>query len=146
MRITTRVAQVLSGEDPYSFNPSTASHRIGVFFVPQTWFHDRKTDGTWPMPKKLIKGSKCLRSTSRWDHLASSDPTIPAVCRWAKCLGCCRSDMEDGEWWGQTAKRVERILARLGPRVVNCTLLMGQPSKIYQHLAFGNAVKASILF
>lgn len=72
------------------------------FFVPWTWFHDRKTDGTWPMPKKLIKGSKCLRSTSRWDHLASW--RSPAVCRWAKCLGCCRSDMEDGERWGQNGK------------------------------------------
>ena len=93
---------VLSGEDPCSFNPSHDAHRIGVFFCSRTWFHDRKTDGTWPMPKKLIKGSKCLRSTSRWDHLASW--RSPAVCRWAKCLGCCRSDMEDGERWGQNGK------------------------------------------
>lgn len=114
------------------------------FFVPRTWFHDLKTDGTWPMPKKLVlKGAHFSGFSSRWDHLASR--RSPAVCRWAKCLGCCRSDMEDGERWGQTAKRVERILARICPRVVNWTLLMGQPSQIYRHLVCGNAVKASIV-
>ena len=111
---------VLSGEDPCSFS---------AFFVPRTWFHDRKTDGTWPMPKKLIKGSKCLRSTSRWDHLASWRSRLFAGERNALDAAEVIWKTENDE--AKTAKRVERILARICPRVVNWTLLVGQPSQIY---------------
>ena len=104
---------------------------IGVFFVPQTWFHDLKQMVPGPCQRSWLKGPNVSGQPVVGITWRAAIPQSPLFAGERNALDAAEVIWKTENDEAKTAKRVERILARICPRVVHWTLLVGQPSQIY---------------